>query len=66
MKLKELKHGDFFTLKPHNGGNVTDKQVYIKGDYDRNSRKYDCGRCDDISYSRSFKADTEIYTDFTY
>ncbi len=66
MKLRELKHGDFFTLKSFSGKTPTDKQVYIKGEYDRSSRKYDCGRCDDISYSRSFKADTEIYTDFTY
>lgn len=66
MKLRELKHGDFFTLKSFSGKTPTDKQVYIKGDYDRSSRKYDCGRADDISYSRLFKADTEIYTDFVY
>lgn len=66
MKLKDLKKGDFFVIRDHKGGHVTDKQVYIKGEYDRSLKKYDCGRCDDISYSRMFCGDMIVYTDFTY
>lgn len=64
MLLKELKKGDYFTLKPLEY--PTDKQVFIKGDYDRTSKAYDCGRYDDISYSRYIKGTKEVYTDFIF
>jgi hypothetical protein len=66
MKLKELKKGDLFALKPHGEKHVTDSQVYIKGEYDRTEKKYDCGRCDDISYSRYFDGNKTVYTDFIF
>lgn len=66
MKLKDLKCGDFFTLKPHGEHHIHGSQVYIKGEYDRSERKYNCGRCDDISYSRYFSGEKEVYTDFVY
>lgn len=59
MILKELKKGEYFTLKPY--ADPKDNQVYIKGEYDRETKKYCCGRCDDISYSRLLKGDTEVY-----
>ena len=64
MTVKELKNGEFFTLKQIEY--PTDKQVFIRGEYDRETKKYCCGRCDDISYSRLLKGNTEIYTDFIY
>lgn len=64
MKLKELKQGDWFTLKPIEEPKAS--QVYIRGEYDRTEKKYDCGKFSDISYSRMLKGDTEVYTDFTF
>lgn len=64
MKLKELKKGEYFTIKPLE--NPKGSQVYIRGEYDRSEKKYDCGRFDDISYSRYFKGDREVYTEFTF
>lgn len=64
MKLKELKKGEYFTLKDY--AEPKDSQVYIKGEYDRETRKYDCGKFSDISYSRLLKGDTEVYTEFTF
>lgn len=64
MKLKELKQGDWFTLKPIE--NPKESQVYIRGEYDRTEKKYDCGKFSDISYSRLLKGDTEVYTEFTF
>lgn len=66
MKLKELKKGDLFALKPHGEKHVTDSQVFIRGEYDHTTKKYDCGRCDDISYSRYFDGNKTVYTDFVY
>lgn len=64
MKLKDLKIGEYFTLKPI--PEPTEKQVYIRGEYDRAERKYVCGKFCDISYSRALKGDTEVFTDFTF
>ena len=64
VTLKSLKKGTWFTLKPIEY--PTDKQVYIKDDYDREEKKFMCGRCDDISYSTYFKGDKLVYTDFIY
>ena len=66
MKLKELKFGEYFCIRPHHEELVTGKQVYIKGEYNRSTKKYICGRCDDISYSREFRGSLDVYQDFTY
>lgn len=64
MKIKELKKGEFFTLKPLEY--PTEKQVYIRGEYDRTEKKYECIRFDDISSTRYFAGSKEIYTDFIF
>lgn len=64
MKIKDLKKGEYFTIKPIEEPKET--QVYIKGEYDRNSKKYCCGKFSDISYSRDFDGNKEVYTDFTF
>lgn len=66
MKLKELKHGDFFTRKAMNGQEAKASQVYIKGDYDRSTKKYWCQKWNDISRGMELKGDTEVYQDFTF
>lgn len=64
MTVKELKKGDYFTLKPIEY--PKDYQVYIRGEYDCSLRKYSCGKFDDISALRNFPGDKEVYTDFVF
>lgn len=64
MKLKQLKEGEMFTLKPIEEPKYN--QVYIREEYCREEKKYLCGRADDISYSRFIRGDTVVYTDFTF
>ena len=66
MKLKDLKSGEYFVLKSLDGKTPKESQVYIKGEYDRSEKKYLCGKFCDISYSRYFKGDKEVFTDFTF
>lgn len=66
MKLKDLKKGDYFTLRSFDGKTPKENQVYIKGDYDRSAKKYDCGKFDNICYSRYFDGNKEVFTDFTF
>lgn len=64
MTVKDLKIGEYFTLKPI--AEPKESQVYIRGEYDRSEKKYDCGKFSDISYSRLIKGNTQVYTDFTF
>lgn len=64
MKVKDLKKGEFFTRKPIE--NPTENQVYIRGDYDREYKRYRCDKFSDISKDILLKGETEVYTDFTF
>jgi len=64
MTIKELKKGEYFTLKPI--PEPTEKQVYIRDDYDRSEKKYLAVRFDDCSSSRLLKPSTTVYVDFTF
>ena len=64
MKLKDLKKGDWFTLK--NISEPKDNQVWIKDEYNRSSKKYLCIRWSDISDSKEISGDKEVYTNFIF
>lgn len=64
MTVKELKKGQFFTLKQIE--EPTESQVYIRGEYERSSKKYSCGKFSDISCGKMLKGDRVVYTDFTF
>ena len=64
MTLKDVKKVSFFTLKPIETPN--ESQVYIKGEYDRTTKSYCCSKFSDINYSRDFKSNKIVYTDFTF
>lgn len=64
VKLSTLKKGDFFTLKPIE--EPANHQVYVRDDYDRSLRKYDCYKFSDVSQYRSFKGDKIVYIDFFF
>lgn len=66
MKLKQLKKGDFFTLKQMHEQEAKAKDIYIKLEYDRSLRKYECQAFSDINYWKYLKPDTEVYTDFIF
>ena len=63
-QLKNLKKGEFFTKKAIE--NPTEKQVWIRGDYDRSERKYECTRFDDICATCYIQGAKEVYTEFTF
>ena len=63
-ELKDLKRGEYFTLKPIDY--PKDSQVWVKDEYDRSSKKFFCTRFSDISSSRLLKGTTPVYTDFTF
>lgn len=64
MKLRGLKKGDFFTKKPIEF--PTERQVWVRGDYNRSERKYECYRFSDVNDFYYIKGDKEVYTDFVF
>lgn len=64
MKVKELKHGAWFTKKQIDYPN--ENQVWIRLEYDRESKKYICQCFGDIGKSCLLSGDKEVYTDFTF
>ena len=66
MKVKELKKGDYFTTRPMHEKEVDAKYVFIKGDYNKSLKKYECMKFCDISSWKDFNPDQEVYQDFIF
>lgn len=63
-ELKELKKGDWFTLKDIEY--PKESQVYIRGEYDRSSKTYSCIKWNDMNEERFFKGTKKVFTEFTF
>lgn len=63
-ELRELKKGDWFTIKELEY--PKESQVYIRGEYDRSSKKYSCIKWDDMNAERFFKGNKTVFTEFTF
>lgn len=64
MKVKELKKGEYFTKKLIE--DPKDSQVWVRGDYDRTEKRYECYRYDDVCTCCYLKGDREVFTDFVF
>lgn len=67
IKVKELKKGEFFTLKDVTGSTfIPDSVVWVRGEYDRSSKKYECYKYDDVNHFSYLRAERVVYTDFVF
>lgn len=62
--IRECKPGTWITLKETEF--PTERQVWIRGEYDRSQRKYELTNWDDICRTKYVKADTVCYVGFTF
>lgn len=62
--LKDFKKGEYFTLK--NVEYPNDSQVWIKGEYDRSLRAYECTNFSDISRFKYITGNTYVYDEFIF
>lgn len=62
-QIKNLKKGEF--IKRAIKGKPSE-QVYIKGDYDRQTKSYSCIAYDDINKEIFIKADKIVFYGFTF
>lgn len=58
--LKNLKKGEYFKFREESD------IVYVKGDYDRSTKKFDCYKFDDVNSFRQFAADKFVFIDFEF
>ena len=66
--LKDVKQGEYFTLKDYEGvfGEVSENRVYVRGEYDRSERKYECYKFADVNSYRYFDGKKIVFTGFTF
>lgn len=64
VRLKDLKKGDFFTLKPIE--EAKERQVWIRDEYNRSERKYECYKFVDFCHFHLWKGDKKVFTDFYF
>lgn len=64
VPLREVKKGDYFLRIRKDGSTMN--SVYIREDYDRSTKKYFCGKFDDISAGMQLKGDTPVLIGFTF
>ena len=64
ITVKDLKKGEFFTLVDVE--TPKESQVYVRGDYDRETKKYECHKWADVCSTRYFKGDKVVYTNLVF
>ena len=60
LALKELPMGEFFKRKENS------KKVYMREDYYRPEKKYQCGDFEDIGNAIYLKGETLVFVDFEF
>ena len=68
--LKQVKKGEFFALtnsvKYNEDGEVLSKYVYVRDAYDRESKKYEVYKFDDVCNYRYMNGTRIVYVDFSF
>lgn len=66
IKLRDLKEGDYFCLKSLGEKEAKDSQIWIKGEYDKSSRKYSCTKFSDVNHEHLFDGNKLVFIDFIF
>lgn len=68
--LKNVRKGEFFALtnnvKCNEDGEVLSKYVYVRDAYDRESKKYEVYKFDDVCNYRFMNGTRIVYVDFRF
>ena len=64
--LKNIPNGEFFTLRKPDGDEPNWTSVWVKGDYDRSSRTYDCYKWSDVNWVSEMKGTRKVWVGFTF
>lgn len=64
MTVKELSKGDFFTKR--NIKYPNENQVWVRGDYDRSERRYECHRFGDVNDTQYLPGNRVVFCEFEF
>ena len=64
-KIKDLKKGDFFTLKDY-GDEPNENKVYVRGDFERSEKKYSVHKFTDVFAERFLSGNKEVFVGFIF
>ena len=60
-ELRNVKHGDFFRLS-----NSDTAPVWVRGDYNRASNKFEAYKYNDVNYWNEFRGSRIVFVDFEF
>lgn len=61
VQLRQVKQGDYFRL-----ADTPTAPVWVREDYNRSTRKYECYKYNDINHLGEFNGTRLVVTDFIY
>ena len=64
-KIKDLKKGDFFTLKDY-GDDPNENKVYVRGDFERSEKKYSVHKFSDVFAERFLSGEKLVFVGFIF
>ncbi len=64
--LKDLKKGDFFLRTPRPCPEPKPSQVWVKGEYDRSLKAWECYKWEDVNHTGYISGKTMVQTDFVF
>ena len=60
-ELRNVKHGEFFRL-----ANSESAPVWVRGDYNRSSKKFEAYKYYDVNYWNEFSGSRIVFIDFIF
>ena len=60
-ELRNVKHGGFFRLS-----NSETAPVWVRGDYNRASKKFEAYKYDNVNYWNEFRGSRIVFVDFEF
>ena len=64
--IKNVKVGDFFTLKDYGENDAPESAVWVRGEYDRSSKTYCVYKYANVNKESFMKGTRKVFTDFYF
>lgn len=64
--IKDLKRDQFFTLVDYDNKECPENRVWVRGWYDRSTKKYAIYRFDDICHERFVSGKRRVFTEMIF
>lgn len=65
-QIKDIKAGEFFTLKDYGEQEVPERVVWVRGEYDKSSKTYSCYKFSDVNREHFYKGTKKVFTELCF